>query len=386
MLLTLSISGFAMGISGFILPLYLDFLGLSLVEMGLVFTLASCTIAFFRIFLGEYTDIFGRKLAYSSSFFLSMISSILYPFCTQVVTMTLVKVLSNVSGSIKNSLFSIMIFENERKDYTKVLSRIQGIRVLCVAGANFVAFILLSKLGFSGCFYLIASIELVIALIVTLLYRETGSIKKRKLSLREVYSFNINSNLRKITIVSIFWSFGWMINHSFIIPLYFAGKYGVSVQTIALLQGIHMLSKGVPLLYSTKLIERLGDKRSALFGLLMLSSSFLLTGLIDNIVIMLLIWLMHDAVGSSMWEPCKASMIQQFARDENRGRDVNTMLTIETLATMFSPTLSGTLARMNWDYIFLGGALFMFMAAIFFYTFFWQTSLKGVKQSPQQNE
>ena len=202
-----------------------------------------------------------------------------------------------------------MIFENERTEYTKVLSRIQGIRVLCVAGANFVAVILLLKVGFSGCFYLVAIIEFAMALMVTLLYREKGSITKRKLSLREVYAFNINSNLRKITLVSIFWSLGWMVNHSFIMPLYFAGKYGVTVQTIALFQGIHMLSKGVPLLFSNKLIERLGDKRAALFGLFTLSSSFLLTGLIDNMVIMLLIWLMHDALGSSMWEPCKSSMI-----------------------------------------------------------------------------
>ena len=104
--------GFALGLFNFIFPFYLDSRGFSLVEMGLVFSLAALVVSLLSIFVGEYTDVHGRKAFYSFSTLLWAISTSLFPFASGLLDTAVFKMFSDFATRIKQSFPAVMLYDN----------------------------------------------------------------------------------------------------------------------------------------------------------------------------------------------------------------------------------------------------------------------------------
>ena len=111
-------------------------------------------------------------------------------------------------------------------------------------------------------------------------------------------------------------------------------------------------------------------KKAYIVSGLMLALLITPMGFIDNVHLAVMIWLLHDFLGGSIQIPVSQMLTQLNARDENRGRDTNTMQLLSGLAGVVAPSLSGALITINWDLIFIVGGVLIFAAPLIIYAFY----------------
>lgn len=164
--------GFMQGLFELMFPFYLEFREISLVGMGVLYTITYCDDEFIQIFVGDYSDSVGRKKTYTMSFILGGIANILFSFGRGVIDLSIIKDLNDIATTIRGAVSSPMIFENVGNAFTRYIAYFRGGGLVIQATGYFAAFIILQYLGFFGCFYTIALTNFIAFAFFTLYYKE----------------------------------------------------------------------------------------------------------------------------------------------------------------------------------------------------------------------
>jgi len=364
------LSAFVLGVFELLFPFYLRYRGISLVEMGLIFTASTLVISFLRIMLGEYADVYGRKNVYLSSCALGTAAKSLFPLSVSSLQILLSKFLNDLQDNLRFSVHNVMLFENDKKNYAKFFSWFTASNFILQATGTACFAILFAYLGYLNLFFLLSGIEA--AKFVLLFFYHEGRCreKRRSLSLREAYSFKMGRGLKILALSSAIGAFGFGIAHGFLLPLYFAEKYGLDAAQISMITAIHRLCfLTTPV--ASSVIKRLGLKRTYIISTFAYAFSFLTVGLITfPILIFLPIFLIHDLLGGGIRMTALNVMVQNLTSDETRGREINAFNAVQIPLTILAPSIAGTLASINWDLIFVTGGSFYVVSLAVFYFFF----------------
>jgi len=370
-LLALLLSAFVEGLFSFVTPFYLTSQGISLLNIGIVFSIASLALVLLRILLGAYTDIRGRKFVFAFSFLLQAISSGLFNFVRSLLDTSAVQVLHDLGLSVRTSLKSTIIFENARRTYQKMIAWVAGIEHLMMAFVNFAAAGILLTFAYGGSYVLMAILQFISFAIITVAYTEKGKVlRSKKISLRDMYSSSLSRNMYVIMLATALFSTGIRLSHGFAEPLYFQAKYSLSKTEIGLIIGLHRLSLALPLFVTGKIMHRFDVKKAYVFSTLVTSLFLLSMGLINNIFIAVPLWLIHDVVGGSIQIPAAQMLTQQNAHDDERGKDVNTMELLAGLVSIVTPSLTGALITFYWDSIFILGGFLILLGSLILHVFY----------------
>jgi len=363
------LSAFIVGIFELLFPFYLESVGISLIDMGLIISVSTLVISFLRIFLGEYADVYGKKKVYLASCATGVASKTLFPFSINELQILGTKFLNDLQDNLRMTVHSIMLYENARDSYAKFLSWFTTVEFLLQAsGTIFLAFFLY-LLGYSGLFLVLALVEAVKFLIL-MFYREGNRKEGKKMSLKEAYSFKIDRNLLVLSLVSAISGLGFGIAHGFLLPLYFQGKYNLDIAQISLLTVLHRLAfMTTPL--SERVIKKLGLRKTYIFTTSAYALSFIAIGLWTfPIPVFVALFLVHDLLGGGIGSTATSVMTQNLTDDETRSRQINTFNAVQTPLAILAPGMSGILAAMSWDYTFLAGGILYTISLCFFCLFF----------------
>jgi MFS family permease len=364
------LSAFILGIFELLFPFYLDHIGISLVDMGLIFSVSSLIVSFLRIILGEYSDVYGRKKVYLASCAVGVAAKAFFPFSRSDLAVLGSKFLNDLQDNVRLSVHNVMLFENAKKAYARLFSWFTTSGFILQASGTILFAFLLACLGYTELFFLLAAVELA-KLAIFLFYREDKHKELvKKVSVREAYSFKLNRNLKVLAVTSAISALGFGIAHGFLLPLYFVGKYGLDTFQISMITAIHRLAfLTTPL--ADSVIQRLGLRRTFIASTLAYVVSFLAVGLITfPIVVFVPIWLIHDLLGGGIGMTATNVMMQNLTDDETRGRQVNAYNAIQAPMTILAPGIAGFLAALSWDYLFVAGGLLYIVSLVFFCVFF----------------
>ena len=362
------LSAFIIGIFELLFPFYLEYIGISLVDMGLIFSVSTLVISFLSIFLGEYADVYGKKKIYLASCTMGVASKAVFPFSLNELQILGTKFLNDLHDNLRITVHNIMLYENVRDSYAKLLSWFTTIEfVLQASGTIFFAFFL-TYLGYSGLFFILATVEAT-KLLVLLFYRENNRKEGKKVSLKKAYSFKIERNLLILSLTSAVASLGFGIAHGFLLPLYFMGKYNLDVAQISFITVLHRLSfMTTPL--ADRFIKKLGLRSTYIFSTSAYALSFLAIGFWTfPIPVFVALFLIHDLLGGGIGMTAMSVMTQNLTDDETRTRQINTFNAIQTPMTILAPSISGMLAAISWDYTFIAGGLFYCISLAIFSIF-----------------
>jgi len=369
------LSTFVLGVFEIMFPLYLNHRGVSLLDMGVIFSVSTLAIVLFRIFIGAYSDVYGRKRLYLVSSTLGALANGLFPFSIGKIGIFFNKILNDLHDHLKASVHDIMLYENAQQAYVKLLSWFTTSNFIVQAIGNLSLAVLLLRLGYSGSFFLLAAVQ-VATFAVLLLYRE-GKPKSldEKVSLKEAYSLKMQRNLKVLCVSSAIGVLGFGIAHGFLLPLYFSAKYGLDVAQIAVVTAIHRLSfLTTPL--SGKVIAKFGVRKTYIFSTSAYAFAFLTVGLFTfPITVFLPIFLLHDLVGGGIRMTATSVIVQSLTTNKRRGRDINLFNALQTPMSILAPTLASILAAANWDLIFIAGGLLFSVSLLTFKFFFKEESL-----------
>jgi MFS family permease len=332
--------GLSIGIYDLLLPYYLDDLGLGFASMGIVFSLGALIVAFFSIYIASTSDAGTRKNAYSLGILLGSMSALIAPITASIPVLVISKTFREAAVNIRASLHGVLIFEFAREKFADYWAKSRGLEYLSEGSGQLIAGALLLTLGFLRSF-LFASLLLVFSLAVFVLgFREQRKPPEQNPSPGvRTFDRDMSRPLLLLTLSAFIFAVGLSISHSFILPLYFAKKFGASVAQVSLILGLHRMSF-LPLLVTGRVVEFPLKKvyvASMFFeGMIILSSS-----VAPGLFLSAAVWLTHDVLGASLWLPAQASLIQYHARDEHRGRDVSRVRAIGALGWIVGPLVAG---------------------------------------------
>lgn len=362
--------GFSFGLYEILLPLYMDSLSISLINIGYVFTVSALFIAFLNIILGAKSDIYGRKIFLSSALLLGGISHFLTPFSNSIILIAIVKTIFDSAIAIRGAVFIPMVYEQDRRRFISSFSRISGLEFISQAIGLISAGLLVSIFDYRIAFTISSILQITGFLMLMLFLKEDYMVKEKdnlKIDHEEKIEKSFSKELKIMSISGLVLFVGSSAVHSFTMPLFFSKKFCLSPEILSILMTIHRLSLGIPMLYSDKIIEN--SKRFSYKAFLIFFTS--MQGLFTALAIIpkdflasAFIWLLHDPFGASLWLPLRNYFVQKYSGDKTRGRDYNIVAFISSIGNVIGPFMAGYVGSMDINFPFLIGGLVIILSNV----------------------
>jgi MFS family permease len=357
--------GAATGIYEFVLPYYLQERGLSFSSMGTVFTVAAAGMLLVRIVMGRLADVWGRKLFYNLSLAGSAVALWLTPLTGSVAGLAGLKTLREAMFLTRDAVHPVILYEESRGQFMSFLGKTRGYEFLFTGGGTVVCTFTLATLGTTGNLRLAALLLLVAFVIFALVFRETWrpheSLAKGRF--RDLFSLrHMHRNLHIILLSNFIFNIGIQTGHSFIMPLFFSQKFGVSRELVSWVMVVHRVTIALPLLFAGMLaVKRL--KRVFIITLALEGAIISASALVPGFYAAAAVWLLHDLVGAGVWLPIQNQIIQDHTRPEDRALEVGKILAFSGLGGIAGTYLSGVLADYDISAPFFVSGLLMIVAA-----------------------
>jgi len=359
--------GLSLGIYEFVLPFYLKSKNISFANMGLIFSLSYVAMFFIRINAGKLSDMHGRKIFYSLALFGAAAANFFTPFTSGIFGLTGLKSLREASGMVQESIHSVVLFESAKKKFFDFIAKTTGSQWIFQGLGTFLAGMLVVWLGFKNTFFFSAGLIFFALFVLIFFFHEEENERPtaEKIPLSKLYAFDFPRPLMIITISSFIFAIGTACSHSFVMPLFFTEKFGVSQFSASIIMGIHRILLGLPMVFAALVVKsEVNYKKMYLWFVIIEGFIMSVSALIPNFLVATIVWLGHDYIGAAFWAPIQGTLIQRYARQECRAYDVSKVAAFSTLGWIIGPMLAGWLAPLSISAPFFVSGLIMMAAGL----------------------
>jgi MFS family permease len=333
--------------------------------MGFIFAVASAAILVARVGIGSLSDVWGRKIFYSVALAAASGSQWLTSLSSQVLGQTLLKTVRDTAFATREIMHPIVLFEESERRFLDLIGKTRGLEYLFQAGGTITAGLTIAAIGTGGNLKLAGVLAGLAFVVFAAAFRERPMpIRLAGISLREVMGLGgLPRNLKVIAASSFIFTLGLSSSHSFIMPLFFAGRFGMSQGTVAWIMFGHRLTIALPMLVVGQLPIR-NYKASYILTMVIEGVAVGAAALIPGAALATGVWLLHDLIGAGIWAPIQNTIVQQYSRPEARGLDVGRVAAIGLVGAIFGPFIAGYLAQVRiWWPFLVSGALMALSAA-----------------------
>jgi MFS family permease len=287
------------------------------------------------------------------------------------VAQVLLKTLRDIAGATRETLYPIILYEEGDEGYLNRIGKFRGLEFLMQAGGTALAGWMvyglhLDDLGYRISLYVAGAVVVVAAGWWFFAFREHPRKRSQRIiSLRELASFDLHPNLIVITIGSAIFTFGVVMSHSFILPLFYSdqARFPLMAGWVPLIMVIHRFTIAAPMLVVGNLPIR-NYKVWYIGGYIIQGITVAASALLPQFWASAAIFLLHDLVGAGFWSPIQATLIQRYSRDETRGLEVGKVATWSSVGAIVGPLAAGYLASRSIILPMFVSGLLMIVAAI----------------------
>ena len=329
------------------LPLYLDYIGVSLVGMGLVFALAPLIFPVLRVLIGSHSDMVGRKGYFTSSFGIVSVAYLFYSLCRNVIGFTVLNILDYVSQAMRESVSIPLIIDvTSTKERGRMLGRYVGLYCGALSFGMLISGLLILSIGyfwlFIFCFILSA-----VGLVTSLLLKDVPFTKRlSSINFRKVLDVTrLNRNLKALLVANAFQGFGYGVAEVYILPLFLQSSLKADQSFIGLIISLGWLGSVIPAFSIGRLFDNYSSKRlyvlSSILSALFVS---LISAATNSIHVGVLYGLFGVMLG--ILTPARLKIAADHATTSERARDIALSEMGVGLGTMFGAALSGWVASL----------------------------------------
>lgn len=358
--------GIGSGLYEFVLPYFLQEQGLSYPNMGWLFAVSTGAMFLIRLASGRLVDWWGCKRPYVGAVIGHGIANVLTAMTGNLVLLTLLKTGREVAFLLRETVHPILLYVEDRGRFRDALGRTRGLEYLCLAAGTVLAGVSMARWGNGNSLILSGAILLGTGVILQGGLQDRPASRGGPSSSPAWWRWDLAPNLKVITLSTFLFNIGLTTSHSFIMPLFFSSKFGVSEQVVSVIMVIHRLTLALPLLVAGKLPFR--DLKAAYIGTLAWEGIFISAGgLLPWFLPAAGVWLLHDLVGAGVWIPIQNEIIQRYCRDAVRGLDLSKTLALSSVGGAFGPLLAGYLAdqSIGAPFVVSGGLVFLGALVLF---------------------
>ncbi|MGQ9515197.1 MAG: MFS transporter, partial [Thermoproteota archaeon] len=355
--------GYASGAYEVMFPLYLDWVGVSFRDMGILFSITAAAIAGLNVVIGAKSDVLGRKIFYAFSLALCSLVNFLIPIFRRLWETLLLSIGQSASTSIRNTIHNVLLFELTRKAFVSAYSRVNGMEYFAQALGLLGAGLILASTSFQSAFLLSSSILFIALLVFVIFFKEERAEVKIKIGRSDV---NLPRELKIFALSGLVMAIGFGCSHGFITPLFFIKKFGIDNEIVSVILTLHRLSFAVPLIFADKilaLLKRFSSKDIVITLMTYQGVSITIAALMPNLLLSTIVFISHDLFAAAFWSPAQSALIQSYCREDSRGADSSKVGSISSIGGIISPFLAGILATLDISYPFISSGIITVLAA-----------------------
>lgn len=356
------------GIVSVVLPLYLNVLEVSLVGMGLIFSLAPIIGMFVKSVVAAHSDVVGRKGYFSLTFLLRTVSYGFYSICRIPVGFAILKTLDSLSHDIRNAVGVPLLVDISPKE---TVGRVLGVywAILSVASAIglFISGVVLLLIGYFWVFLLCSLISFAGLVLFRIARIPTFKAKNVHFHLKKLFNFKeLSWNLKVVFIMRFVMSFGSSLVELFAFPLFLQQDFNADSTFIGMAIGLAWLMQGIPALLWRKMTETHSPVKLYFFGagLTGVVTVFMSAtpDLVSTVFIYILSGLFWGFAGPAMMK-----VLADSASSSDRARDISLSSLGWGMGTMVGSIMSGVIAQVAGfrSLFIISGTLYLICALIF---------------------
>jgi MFS family permease len=335
------------GIINVVLPLYLNVLGISLVSMGLIFSLAPIIGIIAKSIVAVHSDVVGRKGYFSLTFLLRSISYGFYSICTVSVGFAILKTLDSLSQYFRTAVeMPLLVDVSPKETLGHVLGAYWAILSVATAGGLFISGVILLLIGYFWLFLLCSLISLVGLVLFQIARIPTFKAKNVHFNLKKLFNLKeLSWNLKVLFIMSFILSFAFSMVELFAFPLFLQQDFGADSTLIGMAIGLGWLLQGIPAIVWRKMTETYSPVKlyflgAALTGLVTIFMSAT-PDLISTIFLYILSGLFWGLAG-----PANLKVLADSANSSDRARDISLSGLGNGIGMMTGSIMSGVIAQL----------------------------------------
>jgi len=140
-----------MGVYDFAMPIYLKEINISFANMGIIFGLSSVLIYFLRLYVGAHSDRIGRKPFYTMGVLFSSLGNFLTPVFGSILPLTAVKTVREASLIVRDTMRSILVYENGKKNFLSLISKTVGMEFFLQGVGTMIGGLIATRSAFFAC-------------------------------------------------------------------------------------------------------------------------------------------------------------------------------------------------------------------------------------------
>lgn len=357
--------GYATGAYEVLFPLYLDWIGVTFREMGILFSITAATIAGLTVLIGSQSDVQGRKLFYSISLAASSVVNFFVPFFRGLWEVLVLSVGNSASLSTRNSVHNVLLFELTRKKFLAAYSIVNGMEYFSQAMGLLGAGLILAASSFNLAFWASSLVVAVAFFLFAFSFHEERpeAVTEKQSRVAGPY---LPRELSIFAISGLVMAVGFGCSHGFMTPLFFIKRFGVDDATVSVILTVHRLCFALPLIFADRmlaLLKKLPSKAVMILLMIYQGLSIAVTALISDLFLATVVWVSHDLLAAAYWTPIHSALIQSYCREDSRGADSNKVTGIGSIGSIAAPFIAGILASVNITYPFIASGVITILAA-----------------------
>jgi len=356
------------GIVDVVLPLYLKDLGIAIVGIGFIFSLAPVIGIIAQSIIAVHSDVVGRKGYFSLTFLLKSAAHGFYSICTIPTGFAALNTLDSLSENLRSTVEMPLIVEITPKEKLgRIVSAYWGILSVAIAVGMGISGIITTLIGYFWLFLLCSFISLVGLILIQTARIPPFKRKNVSFNFRKMFDFRqLGWNLKVLFLIGFVMSFAFSLLERFAFPIFLREDLKADSTFIGVIIGFSWLIMAMPAIVWRKMTETHSPVKlyffgSALTGLLTMCMSFT-PDLFSTICFYILSGFFWGFAGPADWK-----VLADSANSADRARDMNLSKMGHGVGMIIGPMVSGIIADMaGFRYLFvISGALYLTGALIF---------------------
>lgn len=363
---------FSYGFLNVLLSLYLNHLGYSLIEIGVILGSAIIISAMLTFLLAMLADHYGRKLVLAGLFLMFSLSSLLFLSSKDIFVLMLLSGIGGFTGSGGGPIGSggpfgavqtALVTEfTERKNFSKVLSLASAIGIMAASAGSFLIDLVESqRINVYNLFYL-AGILGILGLVISVFLKDNGIRSKHilpDLSWKKILRLSLP------TVPS-------GIGTGFISPifsLWFHLRYGISSGEIGIIFGLSNIFVLLVMIVLPRILRPEAELTSIIWTRIISSVSLIALALSPFLIFASVFYVLRQGMQMGA-VPVRQSFAMGIVDESERATTSGATSMARSGFSAASPPAAGSLLAMNIVYPpLIGGIVTIFDPLLYYYLF-----------------
>ncbi len=350
-----------------LLPVFMNKLGLSIVNAGIIFSIAAVFDVVLTYIISKFLDRISPNTGMTLDWITESLPALIYGFASTSFHFVLGAIAGRVTN-VLNPVYKVYeneIFPEEQRSLIYTYHLITP-EVFTIILYPLIGYLLTYKFTSIMAFRIIFWVCGIAYLFVSLIpYKSLRWVKPIDIS-TEKTSIRFSKNLYMVALAEIMVFVGFGFTSTLLTSYYILDKMNGTVMDIHLLEVVGALIILVTGLFTKNLNSKISEEKIAQYGIIFLLV-FAVLMIIARSYKIILVAYVFQAIGNTVWFPHHYSLLMKFVPKEKRGEFFGGISSLRKLIGMILPLVSGFLAKAFGFFVPFSLALICFVTVCIVY-------------------